>query len=74
MEVEPGIQRGYNLLHARLSYDFDDDRAQVAFWADNLTDEQYFSSVLSLGSSVGTLSRYFSPPLTFGAEFSRSAG
>ena len=31
----------YNLLHLRLSYDFLDDRAQVALWGQNVTNTEY---------------------------------
>ncbi len=70
VELEQATQRGYNLLHARLSYDFLDDRAQVALWAKNLIDEDYFSSTLSIVNVAGTLTNFYSPPRTFGGELS----
>lgn len=70
-ELTQAVQRGYNLLHGRLSYDFDHDRSQVAFWARNLTDERYFQQVLPVASTLGTVVRYYQPPRSFGVEFSR---
>ena len=63
-------QRGYNLLNARFSYDFLDDRAQVALWAKNLLDQAYFNNVTPIVSTVGFLTRNFAAPRTFGAELS----
>lgn len=63
-------QRGVNLLHARLSYAFYDDRAQVALWARNLTDEEYFNAAQPLDSVFGASTRYYAPPRTFGGEIS----
>ena len=70
VELDQAIQPGYNLLHARLSYDFLDDRAQVALWGKNLVDEEYFSSTLSVVNVAGTLTNYYSPPRTLGGELS----
>jgi iron complex outermembrane receptor protein len=70
-ELVQGIQRGYNLLHARLSYDFDGVRIQVALWARNLTDQAYFTSTIPLATSLGTTNRFYDAPRTFGVELSR---
>ena len=71
-ELSQARQPGYNLLHARLSYDFLDDRAQVALWGRNLTDETYFITTQSLAGFFGSVSNYYAAPRTFGAEFSYS--
>ncbi|MBM4267715.1 MAG: TonB-dependent receptor, partial [Deltaproteobacteria bacterium] len=59
-----------NLLHARLSYDFWDDRAQVALWGKNLTDSVYFDNLYNYVQTIGTITRYYQTPRTFGAELS----
>jgi iron complex outermembrane receptor protein len=69
-ELLQGFQRGYNLLQARISYDFADDRSQFALWAENLTDQEYFQQVLPTASTLGTLTRYYGAPRTMGVEFS----
>lgn len=71
-EILGGIQRGYNLLHFRTSYAFLDDRAQVAFFIRNLTDEAYFRETQTIVNPFGTMTRYFEPPRTFGGELSYS--
>ncbi len=63
-------QPGVNLLAARLSYSFYDDRAQVALWARNLIDREYFNAVQPLDSVFGASTRYYAPPRTFGGELS----
>jgi len=69
-EVAAANQPGYNLLDARLSYDFFDERAQVALWAKNLTDEVYLGHVTPLTTSFGIAQRFFQSPRTFGGEVS----
>lgn len=69
-EVQAGVQPGYHLLNARLSYDFLGDRAQVALWAQNLLDEAYFTESFAFVTTFGGVSRFYQTPLTFGAELS----
>lgn len=69
-EVAAATQRGYNLLHARLAYSFDEDRAQVALWAKNLLDETYFLNGQPLVSTYGHVLRTYSAPRTYGGELS----
>ena len=71
-EITEGIQDGYNLLHARLSYSFFKDRAQVAVWGRNLTDKNYINAVTPVASSFGFIVRYYDAPRTFGGEISWS--
>jgi iron complex outermembrane receptor protein len=42
-------QDGYGLLNLRLGYSGADDRWSVTAWADNVTDKDYFSTVLESG-------------------------
>ena len=70
-EVPATNQGGYNLLHGRLSYDFLDDRAQVALWAKNMTNQRYLRfGLTSVVSSWGVSTPNIAAPRTFGAEIS----
>ena len=69
-ELVAAKQRGYNLLHARLAYSFDGDRAQVALWAKNLLNETYFISGQPLASTYGHVLRTYAAPRTYGGELS----
>ena len=69
-EVPSATQRGWNAINARFSYDFMDDRAQVALWARNLLNEAYFSNVTPIISTFGVATRLYDPPRTYGAELS----
>lgn len=70
VEVTSSNQPGYNLLHARLSYDFFDDRAQVALFGSNLTNQEYIGFSQNLAPFFGIVSTVYGPPRTFGAEIS----
>ena len=67
-EIAASVQSGYNLFNARLSYDFWDDRAQVALWGKNLADQEYIIFSTPTVSTFGTVVNYAGLPRTFGAE------
>ena len=69
-ELTQGVQRGYNLINARLSYSFLADRAQVALWVKNLTDETYFGASTPVANFFGLTLQYYEAPRTFGGELS----
>lgn len=60
----------FNLLNLRFTYIFDDTRAQVAVFAENLLDERPFG-VNALGQRLmGTVLRYFPQGRAFGGSIS----
>ena len=68
-ELTGNVQRGYNLINARLGYLFFDDMFEVALWSRNLTDEEYFDDVYQIQALlVGSISRFYAPPRTYGGE------
>ena len=69
-EIPQGTQPSFNLVHLRLSYDFFDDRAQVALWTRNLLDVAHFDYAFSSSSSFGIADRWFQIGRTYGAELS----
>lgn len=60
----------YHLVNARLSFDFLDDRAQVALWARNLVDAEYFNTSGGTTGTFGYSTQYYAPPRSFGGEIS----
>ena len=64
------VQRGFNLLHARVSYSFNDGRSQIALWGKNLTDETYLDTVVPVISLLGVAIRFYRMPRTGGGEIS----
>jgi len=70
-ELPELLQPAYSLLNARVSYDFDDDRSQIAVFGTNLLDSEYFRDSLAIGPRL-TLAvlKYYEPPRWFGVEIS----
>lgn len=66
-ELPTAIQGAFGLLNARLTYDFNDDRSQVALWGRNLTDKEYFNSSIPV-TAFGYNLPFWATPRTFGAE------
>ncbi|MBM4265122.1 MAG: TonB-dependent receptor, partial [Deltaproteobacteria bacterium] len=70
-EITELVQPGFSLVNFRLSYDFNDDRSQFAFFANNLLDTEYFRDSLALGPRLSlTVLKYYEPPRWFGIEMS----
>lgn len=69
-ELVDTIQSGYNLLNARLSYSFWDDRAQVALWGKNLADQEFIDWSTGTVSTFGFLVNFPGLPRTWGGELS----
>lgn len=68
-ELPSSNQPGVGLLNARLSFDFIDDRAQVALWGRNLTDERYKTDSIAV-APLGFDTVYYAVGRTWGAELS----
>lgn len=66
------LQRGYNKLDVRVSYDFLDDRAQIAFWGINITDKEYMAFAEDLVGVFGITTQGWARPASFGVEVSYS--
>ena len=64
------LHQGYvNRLNARLSWRFNDDQTELAFWGKNLTDAYYFrSAIAGTIPTYGIALRYYEPPRTYGFE------
>ncbi|MEO2169309.1 MAG: TonB-dependent receptor, partial [bacterium] len=71
-EFWPGRQGGYNLLHSRLSYSFNDDQTQIALWGQNLTNERYLANSLPLATSFGIALDLYGVPRSYGIEVSHT--
>lgn len=69
-ELQGSKQVGYNLLNARLSYSFWDDKAQVALWGKNLADQTYINWSTPTVSTFGFLVNFPGLPRTWGGEIS----
>lgn len=70
----------YNLVDARITWNFADGQSRLSLWATNLTDEVYINSMLSQAgdveiggtdASLGFNSDYWGQPRRFGLEYTR---
>jgi iron complex outermembrane recepter protein len=61
-------QDQYTLLDLRLMWDAPDDRTQVSLFANNVTNQKYFTSAIDVTPSLGFGSVYYEAPRTFGGE------
>lgn len=63
----------YGLLNARVAFEFNEPEIEVAFFARNITKEQYFSRLLPVeGTALGFTSYMPGDPRTYGVSLSYS--
>jgi iron complex outermembrane receptor protein len=70
-ELTQVLQPNRNVVNFRLSYDFNDDRTQIAFLANNLADDEYFLESVAIPRVTGVVTRYYEPPRWFAVEISQ---
>src|SRR5690606_10375865 len=63
---DQGTVDAYYRLDARLAYRSPDDRFELALYATNLTDEEYYQGASSVGDSTGALTLIQSEPRMYG--------
>ncbi len=68
-ELPTAKQGAYGLMNVRFSWDFNDDRSQIALWSKNLTNTTYFNASTPI-TAFGYNLPYLAAPRTFGAEIS----
>jgi iron complex outermembrane receptor protein len=67
-----GVQDGYGLLSARISWESPDATWSAALFGTNLTDEEYFDGKLALQAALGREQGNIAAPRQWGVSFRRS--
>lgn len=67
-ELPELLEPNRNIVNVRLSYDFNDNKSQVAFWGTNMTDHEYFQETVAIPRTIGVVTRYWAQPRTMGVE------
>ncbi len=67
-ELPELLEPNRNVVNVRLSYDFNDNQSQVAFWGTNMTDHEYFQETVAIPRTIGVVTRYWAQPRTMGVE------
>jgi len=67
-----GVQEGYGLLSARLTWDSADDKWSASLYGTNLTDEEYFDGKLALQAALGREQGNIAAPRQWGLSFRRT--
>ena len=70
-ELPELLQPAYSIVNVRVSYDFNDNQSQLAFFGRNLSNTEYFRDSLAIGPRL-TLAvlKYYEAPRWFGVEIS----
>jgi iron complex outermembrane receptor protein len=65
-------QTAYSLLNMRLAFNTADEKNQIQFFGENLTNKAYSTSSREFPSAVVGVTKDINPPRTFGVKFSHS--
>ncbi len=69
-ELPELLEPNRNLVNVRVSYDFNDNRSQIAFWGTNMTNHEYFQETVAIPRTIGVVTRYWAQPRTMGVQLS----
>ncbi len=65
--LDPSAQiKSYTLANLRIGTLLQDEKLDVQFWVENLTDKAYYINLLGLTKSTGLIQGYPGNPRTFG--------
>ena len=67
-ELPELLEPNRNIVNVRVSYDFNDNKTQFAFWGTNMTDHEYFQETVAIPRTIGVVTRYWAQPRTMGVE------
>ena len=65
------LSDGYEIVNARLGFDFDNINSTLTFWGRNITDERFYYGSFDIPFSFDKTMSYPSEPATWGVTFSK---
>jgi outer membrane receptor protein involved in Fe transport len=66
------MQPDFEIVNARVGFNFDNMNANLTLWGRNITDERYFVGSFDAPVQVGRMNAYPSEPSTFGVTFRKN--
>jgi len=63
------LQDGFQIVNARLGFNFDNINASLVFWGRNITDERYYYGSFDVPVSEDKVMSYPGEPATYGVTF-----
>ena len=67
-----GIQDDFEIVNARLGFNFDSWNSSLTIWGRNITDERYFVGSFDAPVQDGRMNAYPAEPSTFGITFRKN--
>ena len=65
------LSDGYEIVNARLGFDFDNINSTLTFWGRNVTDERFYYGSFDIPFSFDKTMSYPAEPATYGVTFSK---
>jgi outer membrane receptor protein involved in Fe transport len=66
------LQDGYEIVNARLGFNFDNINSSLTFWGRNITDERYYVGSFDIPFSYDKTMSYATEPATWGVTFRKN--
>ena len=66
------VEDGYEIVNARLGFNFDNINSSLTFWGRNITDERYYYGSFDIPFSYDKTMSYPSEPATWGVTFRKN--
>ena len=69
-DLDPQKQQdGYTVANARVTIGARDQRWNVELWSQNITDAEYYQTVIDAPLQTGTWNAFIGAPRTYGVTF-----
>jgi outer membrane receptor protein involved in Fe transport len=66
------LSDGYEIVNARLGFNFDNIDSSLTFWGRNITDERFYYGSFDIPFSYDKTMSYPSEPATYGVTFRKN--
>ena len=66
------LSDGYEIVNARLGFNFDNINSSLTFWGRNITDERFYYGSFDIPFSYDKTMSYPSEPATYGVTFRKN--
>jgi outer membrane receptor protein involved in Fe transport len=68
--VDPISQEGYFIHNCRIAYRTPDERIELAFWVENLLEEEFKVDVFDVSRDANTILEVWNEPRMYGVTLS----
>jgi outer membrane receptor protein involved in Fe transport len=72
-DLDPfSIEDGFEIVNARVGFNFESSNSSLTLWGRNITDERYYVGSFDAPIQVGRMNAYPAEPATWGVSYHKN--